>query len=71
MLMMKNPRKSNKKGNNLKDKLDKAKKLIWEARVLLLEIQPHLTRQDDKYAIKGIITDLAWANENCSVMAAH
>lgn len=55
----------------MKDKLDKAAKLMWEARILLLEVQPNLIRQDDKYAIKSIITDLAWANENCSVMAAH
>jgi hypothetical protein len=55
----------------LKDKLDKAAELLWQVRALLIEVQPHLTRQDDKYAIKSIITDLAWDSENCSVMSKH
>ena len=55
----------------MKDKLDEAAGLLFRARSLLLEVQPNLTRADDAKIIKTLITDLAWANENCTVIGLH
>lgn len=55
----------------ISNKLIEAAELIWNARNLLLEVQASLSRSDDITIIKQMISDFAWANENCSVVAGH
>ena len=57
-------------GRSQKDKLDKAATLIWQAKLLLDEVQSHLGSHD-AIIVKRTVTDLVWANENCTVMGLH
>lgn len=52
-------------------KLNLAAKLIHEAKLILQEVQPNLERPDDVAECRRIITELSWANENCTVMGRH
>lgn len=55
----------------MKQKFDEVAQLLWNAKNILSDIQPNLTRENDKKIIKKLITDLSWANENCTVMELH
>lgn len=53
----------------LKNQCDVAANLIWQAIKLLEAVE--LTDEIDQQAMKKLITDLAWANENASVIGRH
>jgi hypothetical protein len=56
----------------MKDELDKISDTLSDIiHRLYVVILPKLTRKDDIQAVKNIITDLTWAEENCTVIGLH
>ena len=44
---------------------------LWAIHAELEQLVPELRFEVDRKAAKSILTDLAWANENCTVMGKH
>lgn len=55
----------------MKNELDEIASFLNESIDRLHVILPKLTRKDDIQAVKNIITDLVWAEENCTVIGLH
>jgi len=57
--------------DEIKSRFDDLAARLWKARVELVELSTLLSRTDDKKALRSILTDLAWATENCTVIGLH
>jgi hypothetical protein len=44
---------------------------LWAVHSELEQLLPGLRFDVDRKAVKSILTDLAWANENCTVVGKH
>jgi hypothetical protein len=59
------------KPDELKRRFDAVAATLWLAREELVRLSAHLTTRVDRYAAKSVLTDLAWACENCTVLGLH
>jgi hypothetical protein len=57
--------------NEIKARFDDVVRRLWSVREDLQALSPSLSRPDDKKALEGIMTDLSWACENCTVIGLH
>ena len=55
----------------LKRRFDAVAATLWLAREELERLSAHLTTRVDRNAAKSVLTDLAWACENCTVLGLH
>jgi hypothetical protein len=55
----------------LKTRLDDLATRLWAIAEELEHLKPELALDVDRRAANGIVTDLHWATENCTVMGLH
>lgn len=55
----------------LKEKYDLAASLIFKAKLLLDEVQPHLTSLSDSELTRRVRNSLEWAHSHCEVLGLH
>jgi len=55
----------------LKHRFDEIRRSLWASRGELEQLLPFLASAVDQKAAMGIMTDLTWACENCTVIGLH
>ena len=55
----------------MKSRFDALASTLWAAVRELELLSAHLTTRIDQNAARSIISDLAWATENCTVLGLH
>jgi hypothetical protein len=57
--------------NELKTQFDEVAAELLATRTTLNQLRVWLSRADDQKALRGMIADLTWACENCTVIGLH